>query len=221
MSYDDFGDFCDNVASEVETYNEFSPVQFYVHGDDSIRNDFLPESIAADVGAMFGWEVTMEAGVSWNVQYLSRCRLGTKTFARVRRALIKYHLSASVPGVNKPERGLLASKSLSYMATDYYTPLLGAVAWAHFNRNKEELSPKFSRPFKERLGLCPIALDDLAQKGPPPLDMSLTALVAYESGIPGITIAQKHLEWVAYGLGGDLPSAINTLIEGKADMFIM
>lgn len=185
------------------------------HGDDSIRARVLrhPETFVS-VAAWFGWEAKPEEGPLEVVSYLSRFgTTGGKTVADVRRSLLKFHLSSATPGkVNSPQ-ALLVAKSLSYLATDYHTPFLGAVAWGHFQRNKSVV-PAFTRDARMRLALRDISLEDMTRAPAPRFNEDMAVVVSLTSSIPVPVLRYYHDLWVLYGLGGPLPPPLR--ISAKA-----
>lgn len=180
------------------------------HGDDSIGNTPVRPQVIENVAAWFGWEATVEEGIPNVTGYLSRFLARDRTVADVRRSLVKYHLSASTPGKVNTPTALLVAKSLSYMATDHRTPLLGAVAWAHFTRNKHVV-PAFSADASRRLDLRDISIDDVASLGPPKFNADLAVTVALSCGINYQQLERYHDAWVCYGLGGPMPPPLRLL----------
>lgn len=174
------------------------------HGDDSISASPVKAAVIEGVAKWFGWEATVEQGIPNTVGYLSRFLCGGRTVADVRRSLIKYHLSASTSGkVNTPQ-ALLVAKSLSYMSTDHRTPLLGAVAWAHFTRNKHVI-PAFTRDMERRCGLSDLSLGDVARFRAPAFNDELAVTVSLSCGISVRDLRGYHHAWIQYGLGGKMP----------------
>lgn len=182
------------------------------HGDDSIWDIRVQSEAVSTVAAWIGWEAKAESGYQWDLKYLARTYLPEGgSCCDVRRSLIKYHISASVPG-KADARGLLAAKALSYLATDYNTPLVGAVSWACLQLNLQYLHSRYNVPFMERLKLRNVSVNDLLNRPPPLFSVDKGVMVAMDSGIPLTTLREKHYEWIFYGMfGGSQPDPIRVV----------
>jgi hypothetical protein len=223
ISEEKFSHLCQWISHSIISYEiQTSFPHIFCHGDDSIRDDIISTDLTEHCAAQLGWEATADQGLAWTVGYLSRTRTPDgSTMCDVRRALVKYHLSASTPGkVNTPE-ALLAAKSLSYLATDYHTPLIGAVAWAHHRRNVQYHTRAAEKMFSLRLDLRSIGISELKNRKPPPFDETKASFVSLLSGIDMATLKSKHHEWTFYGLGGPLPDPIVLAPVQKPDLFIL
>lgn len=129
------------------------------------------------------------------------------------RTLRKWHLSAAPPRTTTVE-SLLAAKSLSYMATDYFSPGLGAMAWACYQRTRHSLDLVVAMAvWRHKLSSACISLDDLASKGPPPFDASLAATYSYHYSVTIAELRRFHGDWIEYAHGGEMPAPL--LLDAK------
>lgn len=172
----------------------------------------MRQTVIENVAAWFGWEATVEEGIPENTGYLSRFLSRDRTVADVRRSLVKFHLSASTPGQQNSPTALLVAKSLSYMATDHRTPFLGAVAWAHFTRNKHVI-PAFTRDAARRFTLRDLDQETISNFGAPDFDRKLAVAVTLSTGICFDLLERYHDAWVCYGYGGPMPGPLPVLAK--------
>lgn len=128
-----------------------------------------------------------------------------RSMADVIRSLRKWHLSAS-PSEEQSCAQLMFAKSLAYMATDYHSPLLGAVAWSWMQRTKEQVAwVLLSRERTHSLAQSDVPIESMLNSPPPPFDWCLAATYTYWTGIPMFRLAQLHEQFVAFGRGADHP----------------
>jgi hypothetical protein len=132
------------------------------------------------------------------------------------RALKKYHLSARPAGPSS-RLGLLASKSLSYLATDYRSPVIGAVAWSCLRRSGMPTDSELSVN-RERFGLSDLAISDLRDLPAPVFDQNLAATYAHHYHITIPFQRDLHERWVAFGYGADQPPPLTETPSEAAHM---
>lgn len=130
-----------------------------------------------------------------------------RSMADLPRAMRKWHMSASQPDPRATVDGLLAAKCLAYLATDYHSPVLGAVAWAFLQHT--DAAPSFSHEQEHRIGLSDIAVDNLRRRAPPAFDAMLAASYAHWYGLGIDTLRMLHNQYINYGGGGPLPPLLS------------
>lgn len=204
----------------------FDQFRFFCEGDDGLDGLSPPPAVARDA-ELLGLDVKVKHYPSiYQATFLSRChgRLGPQalvSMADVSRALRKYHLSARPPGV-VGNSGLLAAKSLAYLATDYHTPLLGAVAWACFHRNQHHLTPVALTIHRHRYESGGYNASIIARWPAPPIIPTLVATVALNTGLSPEVIVMWHHWWIGWGKDNKLsqPPPVALPLGGSDASFV-
>lgn len=187
-------------------------------GDDGITPYIPMEYVIAAYGIL-GFSVTLEGrGAPETVPFLGRTlHYASRTsIGDVQRAFRKFAISARAPGTSSPAQ-YLEAKALSYMATDYRTPVLGAVAWAFVNLTKSTGNKNNAALllYRYKLGKSTLSVDRLRAAPPPALRRHLMCMVSVNTGWSFHTIERLHYEWLAFGLGiGPMPDQV-VFLPGK------
>jgi len=177
-------------------------LQFVVEGDDGFTSSRVDAEALRRVSQEMGLSLDIIPGDVELIGFIGRKFGFVKgklvTFCDPERALAKWHLSAQTAGVCTPA-GLLRAKSLSYLATDRHTPLVGAIAWACARRTRGADWTSARKLYMRKIlsGAVPIdALDEV----PPALQRELVPNVAYHLGVSIKTVKDHHAQWINYGL---------------------
>jgi hypothetical protein len=196
-----------------------------VEGDDGL--DFNYSCEASELASqVLGFELKCEpcAGIEY-AGFLGRHHgvgldgklRSIADFTRTMRAFDK----TSRPRGKSGREGLLAAKSLSYLATDYHTPVISAMAWACLQMCKDFSTTEMST-FKARYELRDVNLDTLRSCAPPPFDHGLAATVSYHSGFSIGELEIWHGEFIKFGKHlGPWPRKRAILVpEGEQYMYV-
>lgn len=196
--------FVEKSLSEVDPMT----VTDYVQGDDGIGTD-CPEGAMVASFAILGLPYEEEFGDRTNTAYLNRMFTESgDSCCDVERAMRKFHLSSRSTYQHSAE-ALLLAKSLSYVATDSRTPVLGAMCWAFVQRNRSAgLSEDAMKLFRQRFSQADLSINDLMNLGAPDFDINRACLVAYQGWLSILEQRKWHTAWIIYGLGGPHPGPI-------------
>jgi hypothetical protein len=168
----------------------------FIEGDDKLDglNDCPSlEKAAVDLGLIL--KVEYEGPLA-HANFLGRVHISFGdtflTCAGFWRTVTKFHLSARGAGsVTGSE--LARAKGLSYMATDYRTPVIGALAWLMHKQNRDAvLSDSALRVHRWKLGLTSISVEDLALKPAPPFLVDVANLYGLACGVSLKTLQDAH-----------------------------
>jgi hypothetical protein len=137
------------------------------------------------------------------------------------RTLRKFHLTARPAGYHGGWQSLLAAKSLSYMATDYRTPVIGAMAWAYWQWHRQYLHPSALTVNDIRLKLSGYNVEDIKEWGPPEFDDELAVTIAYHTGKSISYLRHYHHAYLLFGAGGSEPGPIDMVVkEGRESLWV-
>jgi hypothetical protein len=168
----------------------------FIEGDDKMdgMNSISDLEEAAD---SLGLTMTVEyqGPLKW-AKFLGRthtCVNGiVRSHAEFWRTLSKFHLSPRPPGSADAD-GLLKAKCLSYLATDYSTPVVGAVAWTALQRVKQATVDKGTEKlFGRRFRLGNLGARDLLNKPFPELDPERARQYAFVNNISSSCVFEAH-----------------------------
>jgi hypothetical protein len=195
---------------------------FLVEGDDSLDAISPPEFVVDDC-AMLGLAVKVESGRTLEtVSFLGRYHHthGDKVRSQcdIFRTLRKYHFSAqSIGGSSFQE--LRTAKSLAYLATDYGTPLVGAIAWAMVQRGGS-ITARALRVHAHRLSTSGRHLDSLFTLPAPEPSVDAWACACYQTGMRIETLTSHHQAWLAWGLSlGTMPPPVMVPLKDTTKIF--
>lgn len=208
----------DVVQAVYEDFNQPDVDENEVPGRKGLGDDLIMSGDRADtcVAAYnhLGFEVeavSLPAPIS---SFLNRNIYRGMQVCNLARALRKFHFSARPPGRNGTQ-DLLVAKCLSYLVTDYYTPVLGAICWAICNRSEQWTSTRAATNlYKYRLASGDLDLKWIARAGPPSFCPMRATLVCLQGDFTMSVLKRSHLSWLDYGMGGSFPDPIH-LTETK------
>lgn len=186
----------------------------FVEGDDGLTFlDFTAEQACA-AGAQCGLEVkAARVPCIEHATFLGRVHAygegaNLVSMADLPRTLRKWHLSAA-PSQATTASQLLAAKALSYMATDYRSPVIGAMAWAFLQLNSDQkLHAGHHKLFSDRLSLADISEQDMRAAPAPEFNAVLAATYAYFYDISIHEQRSWHNAWLVAGRGGPWPDPL-------------
>lgn len=190
------------------SWNEGDVVSYH-EGDDAIvgsKTQIPIAKTAKDFGmiATVDWFRDMDLVKFCGRYTFPNTTLGPLSVCGIWRALNKFHLTARPTSHVGTRESLLAAKCLSYMCTDYRTPVVGAVAWALFQHVQHvECRKDFTWIMCQKSRYSPLTMTDRVadlKRLPAPLlapDVAGLCALAWEMELSDI---QKwHTWWVDYG----------------------
>lgn len=206
--------FASWLAAQRQGIDYWDPavVRASVEGDDGMLIGVEPQ-VWIDSATDLGLEVKVEVKCGlFDTSFLGRVHaVGSdgkfRSMSDLPRALKKWHLSPSSPEPNVTPDQLLAGKCLAYLATDYHSPVLGAVAWAFLQWTDSD--PALGNDLARRLSLGDISWTDIRSKPAPPFDHMLAATYAHWYGIGIDILHDLHKEYVHFGCGGPIPRLLS------------
>jgi hypothetical protein len=172
-------------------------LQCFAEGDDGL----VPEIPGVDyvhTATLCGLELTLIPHHNFfTANFCGRFLTQTGSMCDFMRTMSKFHLSSNV-GLDR--KRLLLAKSLSYLATDYNTPVVGAMCWA-FMQKLKGLKPIFTHDYVRRKDLVDIHVSTFYSMPPPVFDRSTAYQITWIHDISFNSLAALHANWVAYGQG--------------------
>lgn len=184
-----------------------------IEGDDGLDGLF-DSSTFIMVSWLLGLDVKIEDGdCLLSTGFLGRSHAVTNgvviSYSDLWRCMRKFHLSARPPGKSGAQE-LLKAKAMSYLASDYNTPWIGAMAWAHVRRlSNVVVSREVENMYRYRKTLCDISDDDLVAKPWPVIIPEVLASMVVRYNVSADLITKEHVKWVLYGLGyGPYPAIV-------------
>jgi len=205
--------FCAWLAKQPhDAFFDDTEIDVSVEGDDGLLVGFEPKEYqeAAD---FLGLDAKLIPRPSLlHAMFLGRVHAydanGTfRSMADLPRSLRKWHITAKTADPRVTPRELLAGKSLAYMAIDYHSPLLGAVAWAFMQRTRNE-SVVLNKHTWRRAELADLSNEDLREKPAPEFDPILAAHYTYWFGISVAQLHHHHKQFIDFGNYGPVPDVI-------------
>jgi hypothetical protein len=194
---------------------------FVVEGDDSLDALTPPEYMVDDC-ALVGLTVKVEPGRTLlTCGFLGRFHYVENGKVRsqcdIFRTLRKYHFSAQTSGASDV-KDLCVAKSLSYLATDYNTPIVGAVAWA-FVRRHRKTSARAVQIYRRRFLDSGRELDSLYTLPAPRPSAAALACAVMQTALSQEILNQFHMFWIDHGLGGPEPIPLPLMLKDQAHLY--
>lgn len=170
--------------------------QLFIEGDDKLDGLSSTEDLVSAAESL-GLVLKVEyEGILGLAPFLGRVNVplphGVTSCCDFWRTMTKFHLSASNAG-EMNRAGLARAKGLSYMATDYHTPGIGALAWLLAKQNAGAIvDTSIKRVVKNRMVMSGIGWEDLSMKPPPKFDLGLANIYGLQCGVSISNLRRIH-----------------------------
>jgi len=166
-------------------------------GDDGLVPE-LPGVNYVATASLFGFELTLVPHVNYyTANFCGRYLTHRGSMCDFMRTISKFHLSSN--SSFKREQ-LLKAKSLSYLATDYHTPVIGAMCWA-FVQRLHKVIPRFDHDMHLRRFLADTHVSVFNSIAPPSFDREVAYQMTWIFDISFHSLESLHHSWLSYGRG--------------------
>jgi hypothetical protein len=169
----------------------------FAEGDDGLV-PFLRGVDYVKTATSLGFSLTLIPHHNYlTANFCGRFLTETGSMCDFMRTISKFHLSGNT---SIDRKRLLLAKSLSYLATDYNTPVIGALCWA-FVQKLRHYRPIFLHDYERRRQMVDTHVSTFYSLPPPPFNRETAYQITWIHDISFNSLLSLHSNWVEYGKG--------------------
>jgi hypothetical protein len=169
----------------------------FFEGDDGLVPR-IPGVNYVKTATAYGFDLTLNTHFCmFTANYCGRFLTHNGSMCDFMRTVSKFHLSSNT---SQSRESLLLAKSLSYLSTDYNTPVIGAMCWAFVQRLRGTKA-NYSHDNQRRLRLSGVHIPSLYDLPAPEFDRTIAYQITWIADISFKTLQSLHQAWLLYGRG--------------------